>query len=106
VAGEELGVAEVLERAFEVVFEDVGHGDELDVLGAGEHVDDGLGAAASASDETGFEFLFACAADQVRLDESECGGGAEDSAAGEGRHDGGMISPGEREHKQANDERR
>ena len=53
-----LGIAQALQRAFQVVLEDVGHGHEFHVLVAGEHVDDGLRAAAAAADDAGPRRLF------------------------------------------------
>ena len=73
VAAEELGVAQALEASFELVLEDVGHGDEFDVFVAGEHVDDGLRAAPAAADQAGLEPFLAGAAHQIRADEGEGG---------------------------------
>jgi hypothetical protein len=55
VAGDELGVAQAGERLFEVVFEDIRHAGELDVLVAGEQVHDGLRAASAAAHQAGLQ---------------------------------------------------
>ena len=46
-------IAQAVERAFQMVFENVGHGDEVDVFIAGEQVHDGLRAAAPATHQAG-----------------------------------------------------
>ncbi len=46
-------VAQPLERAFQVVFENVRHGDQVDVFIAGEQVHDSLRAAPSAAHQAG-----------------------------------------------------
>lgn len=60
--------------AFQFVLEDIGEGDEIDILGALHQVNDGLAAASSAADETGFELLLAGSADEFGADDLECGG--------------------------------
>ena len=56
-----------------MIFEDIAHRDEVHILGAGHQVDDSLRAAASAADESGFEFFLAGAAHQFRPDQSKSG---------------------------------
>ena len=99
VARQVLRIAQVLERAFQVVFEDIGHGDEFDVLVAGEQVHGGLRAAAAAADQSGAQFLLPGAAHQVGLDDGESGGARGQHGAPGNRirwiwHDAGIISPG------------
>src|SRR5262249_10922344 len=70
-----LVLGQALERTFELVFEQIGHGDQLKVRVGSQRVDDGLGAPTSATDEADFE-LFGCkATHQLRLDDGERGSG-------------------------------
>jgi hypothetical protein len=72
VARQVLRVAQVLDRPFQVVLEDIRHGDKFHVLVAGEQVHGGLRAAPAAADKSGAQFLLSGAAHQMGLDDSEC----------------------------------
>jgi len=54
--------------ALELIFEDVGHGDELGGFVGGQQVHDGLPPASSQADHAGFQFFLAGPAHQFRLD--------------------------------------
>ena len=88
VEADELRIAQFLQRIFQVIFKNIGHRHELDVFVAGQHIDHGLGAAASAADNAGTQLFFARAANEVGLDD------------GEGRSGGGDVPqqrpPGDR----------
>ena len=54
VARDVLGVVpQLVERAFQLVFENVGHGDQVDVFVAGQQIHDRLCAAAAATHDAG-----------------------------------------------------
>ena len=53
----ELGIAQLVQRAFQVIFEYIGHGHQVDILGAGEQIDHGLRAASAAADDAGAQAL-------------------------------------------------
>ena len=67
-----LGIAELRQGGFEVVLEHIRHGDEFDVLVAGEGIDNGLRAAPAAAHDAGAEAVPGGAANQLRPDEGEC----------------------------------
>ena len=95
-------VANLAQGAFELVLEEVAHGDDLDVLRAAHHIDDGLRSAPSAAHQTGLEQFLAGAANQFGFNDGECGNGWKEGAAGYSIHladsilyanDGGIDNP-------------
>ena len=56
-----LGIAQALQRTFQVIFKNIRHGHEFNVLCAGEQIDDGLRAAPAATDQAGAQLFFPAA---------------------------------------------
>ena len=61
------------ERRGEVVVKDIAHRDEVHVLGAGDHIDDGLGAAATAANDARFQFFLPRSANEFGTEQRKCG---------------------------------
>ena len=78
-----LGIAQLCERLFQMVFEDVRHGDQLDVLVAGEQVHHGLRAASATANQSGLQPVARSGPRSARLKEREGGGPGEQAPAGD-----------------------
>ncbi len=59
-----LDVFDAVAAAFDFVFEEVGHGDELDVVAGIQGVDGGAGATAATADEADLESAGSCSMDR------------------------------------------